>query len=91
MVLDTPSTTPTSESQKAGPRLRTSTAAHPVRSQEIEDRIYEIPEEDGRREKVWINPDCGLKTRGNASENLAEPGGTFGRRLAQAVRCRLAK
>ncbi len=33
--------------------------------QEIEDRIYEILKKMDI-EKVWINPDCGLKTRGNA-------------------------
>ena len=33
--------------------------------QEIEDRIYEILKKMDV-EKVWINPDCGLKTRGNA-------------------------
>ena len=32
--------------------------------QEIEDRIYEILKKMDI-EKVWINPDCGLKTRGN--------------------------
>ena len=32
---------------------------------EIEDRIYEILDKMDVR-KVWINPDCGLKTRGNA-------------------------
>ena len=32
---------------------------------EIEDRIYEILDKMDIR-KVWINPDCGLKTRGNA-------------------------
>ena len=33
--------------------------------QEIEDRIYEILKKMDI-EKVWINPDCGLKTSGNA-------------------------
>ena len=33
--------------------------------QEIEDRIYEILKKMDIG-KVWINPDCGLKTRGNA-------------------------
>ncbi len=33
--------------------------------QEIEERIYEILKKMDI-EKVWINPDCGLKTRGNA-------------------------
>ena len=33
--------------------------------QEIEDRIYESLKKMDI-EKVWINPDCGLKTRGNA-------------------------
>jgi len=33
--------------------------------QEIEDRIYEILKKMDIA-KVWINPDCGLKTRGNA-------------------------
>ena len=33
--------------------------------QEIEDRIYEILKKMDI-EKVWIKPDCGLKTRGNA-------------------------
>ena len=33
--------------------------------QEIEDRIYEILKKMDI-EKMWINPDCGLKTRGNA-------------------------
>ena len=33
--------------------------------QEIEDRIYEILKKMDI-EKVWINPDCDLKTRGNA-------------------------
>ena len=33
--------------------------------QEIEDRIYEILKKMDI-EKVWVNPDCGLKTRGNA-------------------------
>ena len=33
--------------------------------QEIEDRIYEILKKMDI-EKVWINPDCGLKARGNA-------------------------
>ena len=33
--------------------------------QEIEDRIYEILKKMDI-EKVWINPDCGLKTLGNA-------------------------
>ena len=32
---------------------------------EIEDRIYEILDKMDVK-KVWINPDCGLKTRGNA-------------------------
>ena len=32
---------------------------------EIEERIYEILKKMDV-EKVWINPDCGLKTRGNA-------------------------
>ena len=32
---------------------------------EIEERIYEILKKMDI-EKVWINPDCGLKTRGNA-------------------------
>ena len=44
---------------------------------EIEDRIYEILDKMDVK-KVWINPDCGLKTRGNAEtwpslENLSPP------------------
>ena len=55
--------------------------------QEIEDRIYEILKKMDV-EKVWINPDCGLKTRGNAEtwpslENLVA--------AAKAVRAKLAK
>ena len=55
--------------------------------QEIEDRIYEILKKMDV-EKVWINPDCGLKTRGNAEtwpslENLVT--------AAKAVRAKLAK
>ncbi|MFR1206805.1 MAG: 5-methyltetrahydropteroyltriglutamate--homocysteine S-methyltransferase [Bifidobacterium catenulatum] len=54
---------------------------------EIEERIYEILKKMDI-EKVWINPDCGLKTRGNAEtwpslENLVA--------AAQAVRAKLAK
>ncbi|MFR3615850.1 MAG: 5-methyltetrahydropteroyltriglutamate--homocysteine S-methyltransferase [Bifidobacterium sp.] len=54
---------------------------------EIEERIYEILKKMDV-EKVWINPDCGLKTRGNAEtwpslENLVA--------AAQAVRAKLAK
>ena len=55
--------------------------------QEIEDRIYEILKKMDV-EKVWINPDCGLKTRGNAEtwpslENLVA--------AAKAVRAKIAK
>ena len=55
--------------------------------QEIEDRIYEILKKMDV-EKVWSNPDCGLKTRGNAEtwpslENLVA--------AAKAVRAKLAK
>lgn len=55
--------------------------------QEIKDRIYEILKKMDV-EKVWINPDCGLKTRGNAEtwpslENLVT--------AAKAVRAKLAK
>ena len=55
--------------------------------QEIEDRIYEILKKMDV-EKVWINPDCGLKTRGKAEtwpslENLVA--------AAKAVRAKLAK
>ena len=54
---------------------------------EIEERIYEILKKMDV-EKVWINPDCGLKTRGNAEtwpslENLVA--------AAQAVRAKLTK
>ena len=54
--------------------------------QEIEDRIYEILKKMDV-EKVWINPDCGLKTRGNAEtwpslEHLVA--------AAKAVRAKLA-
>ena len=53
----------------------------------VEDRIYEILKKMDV-EKVWINPDCGLKTRGNAEtwpslENLVA--------AAKAVRAKLAK
>ena len=55
--------------------------------QEIEDRIYEILKKMDI-EKVWINPDCGLKTRGNdetwpSLEHLVA--------AAKAVRARLDK
>ena len=54
---------------------------------EIEDRIYEILDKMDVK-KVWINPDCGLKTRGNAEtwpslENLVA--------AAKAVRAKLDK
>ena len=54
---------------------------------EIEDRIYEILDKMDVR-KVWINPDCGLKTRGNAEtwpslEHLVA--------AAKAVRAKLEK
>ena len=54
---------------------------------EIEDRIYEIIDKMDVK-KVWINPDCGLKTRGNAEtwpslENLVA--------AAKAVRAKLDK
>ena len=54
---------------------------------EIEERIYEILKKMDI-EKVWINPDCGLKTRGNAEtwpslENLVA--------AARAVRAKLSK
>ena len=54
---------------------------------EIEDRIYEILDKMDVR-KVWINPDCGLKTRGNAEtwpslEHLVA--------AANAVRAKLEK
>ena len=54
---------------------------------EIEDRIYEILDKMDVK-KVWINPDCGLKTRGNAEtwpslENLVA--------AAKAVRAKLGK
>ena len=43
---------------------------------EIEERIYEILKKMDI-EKVWINPDCGLKTRGNAETwpSLRKPRG----------------
>ena len=55
--------------------------------QEIEDRIYEILKKMDV-EKVWINPDCGLKTRGNVEtwpslEHLVA--------AAKAVRAKLQK
>ena len=55
--------------------------------QEIEDRIYEILDKIDVK-KVWINPDCGLKTRGNdetwpSLEHLVA--------AAKAVRARLDK
>ncbi|KFI97339.1 5-methyltetrahydropteroyltriglutamate--homocysteine S-methyltransferase [Bifidobacterium stellenboschense] len=55
--------------------------------QEIEERIGEILKKMSV-EKVWINPDCGLKTRGNAEtwpslEHLVA--------AAKAVRAQLAK
>lgn len=54
---------------------------------EIEDRIYEILDKMDVK-KVWINPDCGLKTRGNAEtwpslESLVA--------AAKAVRAKLDK
>ena len=54
---------------------------------EIEDRIYEILDKIDVK-KVWINPDCGLKTRGNdetwpSLEHLVA--------AAKAVRARLDK
>ena len=54
---------------------------------EIEDRVYEILDKMDVR-KVWINPDCGLKTRGNAEtwpslEHLVA--------AAKAVRAKLEK
>ncbi|PST45964.1 5-methyltetrahydropteroyltriglutamate--homocysteine methyltransferase [Bifidobacterium sp. UTCIF-37] len=54
--------------------------------QEIEERIYEILKKMDV-EKVWINPDCGLKTRGDAEtwpslEHLVA--------AAKAVRAKLA-
>lgn len=54
---------------------------------EIEDRIYEILDKMDVK-KVWINPDCGLKTRGNAEtwpslENLVA--------AAKVVRAKLDK
>ena len=55
--------------------------------QEIEERIHEILKKMDV-EKVWINPDCGLKTRGNAEtwpslEHLVT--------AAKAVRAKLAR
>lgn len=54
---------------------------------EIEDRIYEILDKMDVA-KVWINPDCGLKTRGDAEtwpslEHMVA--------AAKAVRAKLAK
>ena len=54
---------------------------------EIEERIGEILDKMDVS-KVWINPDCGLKTRGNTEtwpslENLVK--------AAQAVRSRVSK
>ena len=54
---------------------------------EIEDRIYQILDKMDAA-KVWINPDCGLKTRGNAEtwpslEHLVA--------AAKAVRAKLAE
>ena len=82
----TPSTTPTSKPKPA--RASTTSTLRAFRpKQEIEDRIYEILKKMDV-EKVWINPDCGLKTRGNAEtwpslENLVA--------AAKAVRAKLAK
>lgn len=43
----------------------TSTARASPSTDEIEERIGEILDKMDV-DKVWINPDCGLKTRGNA-------------------------
>ena len=55
--------------------------------QEIEDRIYEILKKMDI-EKVWITPDCGLKTRGNA-----EPWPSLEHMVAaaKAVRAKITK
>ncbi len=53
---------------------------------EIEDRIYEILDKMDVK-KVWINPDCGLKTRGNA-ETWPSPGEPGRRRQGRARQAR---
>ena len=55
--------------------------------QEIEDRIYEILKKMDI-EKVWINPDCGLKTRGNAE---TRPSLEHMVAAAKAVRAKITK
>lgn len=88
MILwcSTPFTTPTSK-PKLAPGVYDIHSPRIPSEAEIEERIYEILKKMDI-EKVWINPDCGLKTRGNAEtwpslENLVA--------AAQAVRAKLAK